>query len=395
MACKSEAAFGTSVLLGDFSAQNVYGCKDVICYDVNGNRSRTSGIDEGGNASVRGIWYQMAGMQPSVGDVKNCLRHSGAIPAGSLSLAALSQRLPLSATSSSDSGSAGLSWLSTSSDMGRVWSTVTAPPHETFSSNLPSLATVHWPPGVGTASVPISDVPTTHGFGRHPAQALSGCLDLQRQFAQSRSMTNGCSVVPTVVIPIPCRRLTAGDLSLLQNQPISKDEPAENIDPEDFIRRLRTPASERCSSESESRPSSADLSLVSGQLASLAHQSDGSRAETSQKRPSYLEMVARALMSSPPDFCLPLAKIYGHVQDHNPHLSSVAIKSWKNSVRHTLSSQPCFAKAQSAMPSLHMWRLHRAFLVDFRADKFHSGLVKKRAKELRNKEQVVKLLDSR
>ena len=357
MACKSETSYGGGggVVLGDFNHLHA-GYNDVIRYDGKGNHGKLIGGD-----GVPGIWYHVTrNAAPAFADNQHAKagneQYLGTFTSGNVSsLTSLCQHPGPAIPSSVASGSGSV----TSSDMGNVWSAMAGQSHGTFNSDVTALASVPWPP----ASVTVTSLPGCDlQAARDRMQAPPVGLGPRRPTGEFRQL-NSDVIKPKIVIPTPCRKLTVDDVSLFQNQAICKAENPEDINPEHFVQRIVT------SSAAQSPWSSAKT------------QPNSNEKQTTPKRVSYLEMVAKALMSSP-DLCLPLVKIYSYIEEHYPQVKTVSTKSWKNSVRHTLSLQPCFYRAQGVMTSLHAWKLHSGFLADFRANQFHSGLIKKRAKDL-------------
>ncbi|XP_066924237.1 forkhead box protein B2-like [Clytia hemisphaerica] len=89
----------------------------------------------------------------------------------------------------------------------------------------------------------------------------------------------------------------------------------------------------------------------------------------SDKVTSYTEMIARAILASP-NVMATLADIYSHLISKYPLLKGRG-KSWKNSVRHTLSLNEWFIK----IPKLDnakccYWSIHPSYLQRFRKGDF-------------------------
>ena len=79
---------------------------------------------------------------------------------------------------------------------------------------------------------------------------------------------------------------------------------------------------------------------------------------------SYIGLIAMAILSTP-ERRLILPDIYRWILDHYPYFRGRG-PGWRNSIRHNLSLNDCFVKAdRSANGKSHYWSIHPANLSDF------------------------------
>lgn len=95
----------------------------------------------------------------------------------------------------------------------------------------------------------------------------------------------------------------------------------------------------------------------------------GTRRKSGEKSISYTEMIARAIFATSKNMST-LQDIYGFLEAKYPVLQSRA-KSWRNSVRHTLSLNECFTK----IPRVNngkccFWSVHPVYLRRFQNGDF-------------------------
>ena len=95
---------------------------------------------------------------------------------------------------------------------------------------------------------------------------------------------------------------------------------------------------------------------------------------------TFLELIVRAIMETPTQM-LYLQEIYDTLEWKYPYFQ-VADPSWKNSVRHNLSTHPCFVKVKPCEKRKGFyWGIHQANLPDFHRGKFGRRLIKSRVRE--------------
>ena len=95
---------------------------------------------------------------------------------------------------------------------------------------------------------------------------------------------------------------------------------------------------------------------------------------------SYIGLIAMAILSSA-DRQLVLADIYRWILDHYPYFRSRGT-GWRNSIRHNLSLNECFVKAnRSANGKGHYWTIHPANLADFLSGDFRRQRANRRARK--------------
>ena len=83
----------------------------------------------------------------------------------------------------------------------------------------------------------------------------------------------------------------------------------------------------------------------------------------------YMEMIAKAILSSADEKIL-LLNIYNCIKQKYPNITQTN-RSWKNSVRHDLSTNPCFVKAGRAPNGRgFFWTIHPGCLPCFKIGNF-------------------------
>ena len=98
----------------------------------------------------------------------------------------------------------------------------------------------------------------------------------------------------------------------------------------------------------------------------------------------YITMVAQALLNSPEE-CLLLGDIYKYVVTHYPYFRTAQC-SWRNSIRHNLSTHGCFVKVcRSSNGKGSYWGIHSSCVQSFRRGDFDRRLAKKKVQESFNK----------
>ena len=106
-----------------------------------------------------------------------------------------------------------------------------------------------------------------------------------------------------------------------------------------------------------------------------AQPTDSKEASTQQDEnmniatPPYMKMIAKSIMASPMHR-LVLSQIYSFIEQNYPtHVSSK--ESWKNSVRHNLSTNKCFQRCGRAPNGRgFVWQIHPACMPMFRCGNF-------------------------
>lgn len=89
-------------------------------------------------------------------------------------------------------------------------------------------------------------------------------------------------------------------------------------------------------------------------------------APSSTERPSdsYTTMIGRALMSVP-ERELVLGDIYAFILQHYPYFKT-ATHSWRSTIRHNLSTMPCFVRGRKARTGRSFyWGVHPDFVANF------------------------------
>ena len=80
---------------------------------------------------------------------------------------------------------------------------------------------------------------------------------------------------------------------------------------------------------------------------------------------SYIELVAKAIMSSPNNSVL-LADIYRWIEDNYPYYRNTK-NSWRNSIRHNLSVNECFVKSRRVKNGRGFyWSIHSSCIEAFK-----------------------------
>ena len=110
-------------------------------------------------------------------------------------------------------------------------------------------------------------------------------------------------------------------------------------------------------SPSSSETSSLDRTTPSPPVKKTKSSSKGTKS--GRATTSYLEMIAKALLSNPKHRMV-LADIYAYISEHYPHYRSTD-SSWKNAVRHNLCVNAGFVKAEHSNSGRgHFWTIHPA-----------------------------------
>ena len=92
--------------------------------------------------------------------------------------------------------------------------------------------------------------------------------------------------------------------------------------------------------------------------------------ETAKPSHSYIELIAKAIMSAPGGRIL-LGDIYSYIQDNFPYYQQ-AKPAWRNSIRHNLSVNECFMKNGRARNGRGFyWSIHPACMADFKDGDFN------------------------
>ena len=92
---------------------------------------------------------------------------------------------------------------------------------------------------------------------------------------------------------------------------------------------------------------------------------------------SFIELIAKAIMEAPRQR-LSLHEIYDTLSVKYPYFQ-FAEPTWKNSVRHNLSVNDCFYKAEKCRDGKgHYWCVHPANIEDFQRGDFRRRLMKSR-----------------
>ena len=121
---------------------------------------------------------------------------------------------------------------------------------------------------------------------------------------------------------------------------------------------------ESCSSRvySNGSPSSSETSSLERTTPSppvKKTKSSSKATKSGRATTSYLEMIAKALLSNPKHRMV-LADIYAYISEHYPHYRSTD-SSWKNAVRHNLCVNAGFVKAEHSNSGRgHFWTIHPA-----------------------------------
>ena len=107
----------------------------------------------------------------------------------------------------------------------------------------------------------------------------------------------------------------------------------------------------------------------------------GARAPELKPDVSYIEMIARVILSSR-EKKLCLQDIYVGIEKMYPYFRS-APPRWRNSVRHNLSLHECFCKGERCENGKgHYWCIHPANVDDFARGDFRRRLIKSRVRQM-------------
>ncbi|KAM4629273.1 forkhead box Q2 [Polymixia lowei] len=105
--------------------------------------------------------------------------------------------------------------------------------------------------------------------------------------------------------------------------------------------------------------------------------------ERSQDKPiqSYIALISMAILASEEKKLL-LCDIYQWIMDHYPYFKSKD-KNWRNSVRHNLSLNECFIKAdRSDNGKGHFWAIHPSNYQDFSNGDYQCRRARRRVRRL-------------
>ena len=102
--------------------------------------------------------------------------------------------------------------------------------------------------------------------------------------------------------------------------------------------------------------------------------------EESKPSQSYIGLIAMAILSAP-EQRLVLSEIYQWMLEHYAYFR-LRGPGWRNSIRHNLSLNDCFVKAdRSANGKGHYWSIHPANLVDFSNGDFRRRRAQRRVRK--------------
>ncbi|CAF1167339.1 unnamed protein product [Adineta ricciae] len=105
---------------------------------------------------------------------------------------------------------------------------------------------------------------------------------------------------------------------------------------------------------------------------------------SSKPQESYVELIARAILSSP-NYQMLLIDIYEWIITEYPYFSTLQSKAWRNSIRHNLSLNECFVRQQKSENGRgYYWGIHPAALDAFIRGDFRRRQARLRAKRANN-----------
>ncbi|CAF1066215.1 unnamed protein product [Rotaria sordida] len=97
---------------------------------------------------------------------------------------------------------------------------------------------------------------------------------------------------------------------------------------------------------------------------------------------SYLEIIAEAILKTP-NRMMQLYEIYNYFQRKYRYFAEDINKSWKNSVRHNLSLNDCFVKAERGTNGKgHYWRIHELAEKELEQGRFHRRRYRQQIRQL-------------
>lgn len=106
--------------------------------------------------------------------------------------------------------------------------------------------------------------------------------------------------------------------------------------------------------------------------------------QRSKPQESYVELIARAILSSPHQQML-LMDIYEWIINEYPYYSRLESKAWRNSIRHNLSLNECFIRQQKSENGRgSYWAIHPAAVDAFLRGDFRRRQARLRAKHANN-----------
>ena len=119
---------------------------------------------------------------------------------------------------------------------------------------------------------------------------------------------------------------------------------------------------------------------------STAYVQSKTKAEQRKGKPqdSYISMIGHAILASP-TFQASLPEIYDYIMEHYPFYRTTTL-AWRNAVRHNLSANECFVKAERTETGRGwMWTIHPSCVDQFRKGDFRRREARNRVQHLQRR----------
>ena len=121
-------------------------------------------------------------------------------------------------------------------------------------------------------------------------------------------------------------------------------------------------------------------------MESTAYVQSKTKAEQRKGKPqdSYISMIGHAILASP-TFQASLPEIYDYIMEHYPFYRTTTL-AWRNAVRHNLSANECFIKAERTETGRGwMWTIHPSCVEQFRKGDFRRREARNRVQHLQRR----------
>ena len=119
---------------------------------------------------------------------------------------------------------------------------------------------------------------------------------------------------------------------------------------------------------------------------STAYVQSKTKAEQRKGKPqdSYISMIGHSILASP-TFQASLPEIYDYIMEHYPFYRTTTL-AWRNAVRHNLSANECFVKAERTETGRGwMWTIHPSCVEQFRKGDFRRREARNRVQHLQRR----------
>ena len=119
---------------------------------------------------------------------------------------------------------------------------------------------------------------------------------------------------------------------------------------------------------------------------STAYVQSKTKAEQRKGKPqdSYISMIGHSILASP-TFQASLPEIYDNIMEHYPFYRTTTL-AWRNAVRHNLSANECFVKAERTETGRGwMWTIHPSCVEQFRKGDFRRREARNRVQHLQRR----------